>query len=106
MLRLPAFAFAACSLALAACETTDPGQRAQPVRIVMAQDVRGATPVGQVYGSSSLTGLSRSQGYNEALAEVVEKAAALGATDVVLHHTPRPSYWSTTTTIRGDAYRR
>jgi hypothetical protein len=106
MRRLSAFAFAACSLALAACGTTDPGQPVQPVRIAMAQDVRGATPIGQVYGSSSLTALSRSQGYNAALAEVVEKAAAMGATDVVLHHTPQPSYWSASTTIRGDAYRR
>ena len=105
MRRLPALAFAACGLALAAC-AADPGQPVQPVRIAMAQDVRGAAPLGQVWGSSSLTALSRNQGYNEALAEVVEKAAAMGATDVVLHHTPRPSYWSATTTIRGDAYRR
>ncbi len=96
----------ACMLLLVtmgAC-ATPMSDRAAKVRIVhAASDVRGYTFLGQVVGSSVLTGVMRHQGVENAVNEVLEKAAAMGATHVLMPET-KASYWTASENVRAEAY--
>jgi hypothetical protein len=65
----------------------------------------GCSFLSNVMGSSSLTGVSRYTGFNNAVNEMIERAAQLGATHVVLDPTSEASYWTTSEIARGKAYR-
>lgn len=89
---------------LASCATgiTD---GAAKVRIVQTGDVAGYSFVGNVMGTSSLDGLARRTGYENALDELLDNAAALGATHVVLTNNRGPAFWGGQT-VRGEAISR
>ena len=75
------------------------------VRVVTADQVQGYQFLGTITASSSLSGVLQHTGYENALNELLEKAAQRGATHVVLDPKSEPHYWTTSQHIRGDAYR-
>ncbi len=98
-----AVAFAA-ALVLAAC-ATPLSDRAAKVRIVHStEEVKGYTFLGQVVGSSAMTGVMRHQGMENAVNEVLDKAAAMGATHVLMPD-KKASYWTFSENVRGEAYK-
>jgi hypothetical protein len=94
----------AVALALSAC-ATGMTERASRVRIVQPAMVQGYEFLGQVTGNSPLSGVARTAGYENALAELLDNAAALGATHVVLTGDRGPRYWTVSQNLRGEAFR-
>jgi hypothetical protein len=94
----------AAAVLVASC-ATDLTPQASRVRIIPQAEAAGLEFVGQVTGTSQLAGLGRHQGKQNAVNDMLEKAAALGATHVVMTHDPRAAYWSMGQSVRGDAFR-
>lgn len=94
------------SLALlcAGCAST-PTPRAAMVRQANREEVRAGTFLGSVQGSSVLSGIYRQAGFENARNQMLDRAAALGATHVVPDPEARPHYWTAAQFIRGEAYR-
>ena len=75
------------------------------VRPATRDEVKGYKFLGVVQGSSMMSGVLRHSGYENAINEMLEKAAAKGATHVVLDPKSEPHYWTTNQYVRGEAYR-
>jgi hypothetical protein len=90
--------------ALISCTSmTDQGAK---VRVVGPSEVQGYQFVGQVTGSAPFGGLVRTATYESAMNQLLNNAAALGATRVVLTQGERgPRFWTFEQNIRADAYR-
>lgn len=93
------------ALSLCACATTM-SERASRVQIISADEAKQYEFVSQLTSSSSLTGVARSTGYQNALNDVLDQAAAKGAEFIVLDSGSGPSYWATSEVVRASAYRR
>jgi len=89
---------------LAGC-ATNMSERASRVQIISAEDAKQYQFVANLTGTSTLTGVARHTGYQNALNEVLDKAATAGAQYVVLDPNSVPSYWTTSEVVRGTAYR-
>lgn len=90
-------------LLIGGCSTTMT-QRASMVRLATPEDVKTFKFLGRVQGSSSLTGVSRQTGYANAKNELLDNAAALGATHVVMIGDKGPVYWTFSQRLEGEAY--
>jgi hypothetical protein len=99
------FAVVLTSLSLVACATTM-SERASQVQIISAEEARQYEFVSRLTSSSSLTGVARETGYQNALNDVLDQAAARGANFVVLDQGSGPSYWTTSEVVRAAAYKR
>ena len=93
------------SLLLVACGTTM-SERASRVQIISVEEAKQHEFVQNLSASSGLTGVARHTGYQNALNEVLEKAAAIGADFIVLAPGSGPSYWTTSEVVRAAAYKR
>jgi hypothetical protein len=62
--------------------------------------------ISNLASSSGLTGVARHTGYQNALNELLDKAAVEGADFVVLDQGSGPSYWTTSEVVRATAYKR
>ena len=80
-------------------------ERAAHVQIITAEEAKQYEFVSQLSSSSSLTGVARHTGYQNALNDVLDKAAAEGAQFVVLD-SRGPAYWTTSEVVRATAYKR
>ena len=89
---------------LSGCATTM-SQQASKIQIISIQDAKELHFIANVQGSSTLTGVARKTGYQNALNEVLENAAELGAKYVVLAHNSGPAYWVTSQEIMAAAYK-
>lgn len=98
-------ALAVAILALSACATTM-SERASHIQIISAEEAKPYQFVAQLSSSSSLTGVARHTGYQNALNDVLDQAAAKGAQFIVLDPNSSPSYWSTSEVVRATAYKR
>ena len=85
---------------------TEMSERASRVQVISASEAKQYQFVANLSASSSLTGVVRQTGYQNALTELLDKAAAAGAEFVVLDPKSGPSYWTTSEIVRGTAYRR
>jgi hypothetical protein len=92
-------------LGLTNCATTLT-ERASRVRIISSDEAKQYDYVGLIQGSSSLSGLARHTGYQNALNEVLDKAAEQGADFVVMDKNSKPLYWTTSQVIQVEAYKR
>lgn len=90
---------------LAGCATAM-SERASRVQVISASEAKQYQFVANLTASSSLTGVARHTGYQNALNELLDKAAAAGAEFIVLDPSSGPSYWTTSEVVRGTAYRR
>ncbi len=99
------FCYVGILFALVGCATsmTD---RASRIRIINADEAKQYEYIGLIQGSSSLSGVVRHTGYQNALNEVLDSAAAKGAEFIVLDPNSRPSYWTTSQVIRAEAFKR
>ena len=75
------------------------------IKLAKAEEVKGYKYLGVVEASSELTGVAKESGFRNALNETMNKAAALGATHLVLDERSEPRYWVTSIIVRGEAYR-
>lgn len=92
------------SALLSGC-ATEMSQRASHVQIINEEQAKQYQFVANLTGSSTLTGVARHTGYQNALNEVLDKAAESGAQYVVLDQGSSPSYWTTSEVIRATAYK-
>lgn len=99
------FCYVGILLVLVGCATTM-SDRASRIRIITAEEAKQYDYVGLIQGSSSLAGVARYTGYQNALNEVLDEAAAKGAEFVVLDQNSKPSYWTTSQVIRAEAFKR
>ena len=83
---------------LIGCATTM-SERASRIRIITEEEARQYEYVGSVVASSSLTGVARQTGYQNALNEVLDEAAAKGAEFIVLDPNSKPAYWTTSEVV-------
>lgn len=90
---------------LPGCATTM-SDRAAHVQIISAEEAKQYQFVSNLSSSSSLTGVLRHTGYQNALNKVLDKAAAAGADFIVLDQGCGPSYWTTSEVVRATAYKR
>ena len=74
------------------------------VRVISKDEVAGYHFLGIVMGTSWLGGLQKGRGYSNATNELLDRAAARGATHVVLDPANR-EHFSGGQVIRGEAYR-
>lgn len=79
--------------------------RASRVRMAEADAVKECQFLGQVTGTSTLTGVARHSGYQNAINELLDEAAGRGASHVLLSRDNRPAYWTFAQNVRGEAYR-
>ncbi|MHB8744841.1 MAG: hypothetical protein ACYC9L_17260 [Sulfuricaulis sp.] len=93
------------ALSLFGCATTM-SDRAAHVQIISAEEAKQYQFVSNLSSSSSLTGVMRHTGYQNALNDVLDKAAAQGAEFIVLDQGSGASYWTTSEVIRATAYKR
>ena len=93
------------SVMIAACATTLSTKGARIELISQERVTDGCTFLGAVTGSSKVTGIGRHIGFNNAVNEMLEDAADIGATQVVLDPTSEANYWTTNELARGKAYR-
>lgn len=74
--------------------------------MVPASAVAGFVHLGQVAGTSLQTGIGKDAGYANARNELLDNAAALGATHVVLTDDRGAGrYWALSQQLHGEAYR-
>jgi len=92
-------------LSLVGCATTM-SERASHVQIISPDDAKQYEFVQNLSSSSSLTGVARHTGYQNALNDVLDKAAAAGADFVVLDPHSGAAYWTTSEVVRAAAYKR
>jgi Domain of unknown function (DUF4156) len=104
MKKLIALVLLAIGLIAAGC-STGLTQQGSMIKIASHEEVKGYKYLGVVEGSSVLTGVAEDSGYRNALNEAMNKAAALGATHLVLDEKSEPHYWRTSEVVRGEAYR-
>jgi hypothetical protein len=92
-------------LALCSCAThlTEKGSM---VKRSTPSEVRGYTYLGAITTSSPLTGVLRNEGYQNALNSAFNQAAIRGATHIVIDPDSEASYWTTSETVRAEAYRK
>jgi hypothetical protein len=111
--RLATTALALSGPLLASChhahqpDARSPGSPgATAVEVVEADRIDArCTFLGNVSGSSMLTGKLKESGYSKAVEEMLENAAALGATHAVLDPQSKPQYWTTSEVVRANAFR-
>jgi uncharacterized protein YceK len=84
---------------------TDMSERASHVQIIDQTQANQYQFVANVTGTSSLTGVSRQTGYQNAINEALDKAAEAGAKYVVIDPKSSPSYWATSQVVRATAYK-
>jgi hypothetical protein len=99
------FCYVGMLIVLIGCATTM-SDRASRIRIIIAEEAKQYDYVGLIQGSSSLSGVARHTGYQNALNEVLDEAAAKGAEFVVLDPNSKPSYWTTSQVMRAEAFKR
>jgi len=92
-------------LALTGC-ATNLSERASHVQIISDDEAKQYEFVAQLTSSSSLTGIARKTGYQNALNDVLDQAAAKGADFIVLDERTGPAYWTTSEIVHAAAYRR
>lgn len=90
---------------LLGCATT-PSERASHVQIISPEDAKQYDFVARVQASSSLTGVSRDIGYQNALNAVLDQAAAKGASFIVLDENSKAKYWTSKEIVSASAYKR
>ena len=105
MRMIEKFCYVGMLLVLIGCATTM-SDRASRIRIITAEEAKQYDYVGLIQGSSSLSGVARHTGYQNALNEILDDAAAKGAEFVVLDPKSKPSYWTTSQVIRAEAFKR
>jgi hypothetical protein len=93
------------SVLLAGCSTSM-SERASRVQVISKEEANDYQFVANVSGSSTLTGVARHTGYQNAMNEVLDNAAKVGAQFVVLDPDSAPSYWTTSEVIRATAYKK
>ncbi len=86
------------------CATTM-SARASHVHVITANAAAPCQFVSNVSASSSLSGVARYTGYQNALNSLLDKVAAEGANSVVLDSRSGPAYWTTSEVVRGTAYK-
>lgn len=84
---------------------TDMSDRASHVQIINQEQASHYQFVANITGSSTLTGIARHTGYQNAVNEVLDKAAEAGAQYVVIDPNSSPSYWTTSEVVRATAYK-
>jgi hypothetical protein len=89
---------------LVGCATTMSDQ-ASRIRIITAEEAKQCDFIGLIEGASNLSGVARHTGYQNALNEVLDKAAAKGANSVALDPRSKPAYWTTSQIIRAEAFK-
>jgi len=99
------FCYVGMLLVLVGCATTM-SDRASRIRIITAEEAKQYEYVGIIQGYSSLSGVARHTGYQNALTQVLDEAAAMGAEFVVLNPNNESSYWNTGQLVRAEAYKR
>jgi hypothetical protein len=99
------FALLIAMLLLVSCVTAM-SARASHVQIISADVAKQYQFVANLSSSSSLTGIARQAGYQNALNDVLDKAASQGADFIVLDQRSGPSYWTTSEVVRATAYKR
>lgn len=92
------------AIGLAGC-ATEMSDRASRVQIISQEQAKAYQFVANLSGSSTLTGVARHTGYQNALNEVLDKAAEHGAQYIVIDPNSSPSYWTTSEVIRATAYK-
>jgi len=97
--------FLLTALLLVGCATTM-SERASHVQVISVEEAKQYEFVSALSASSSLTGVARHTGYQNALNDVLDQAAAKGANFVVLDAESGPSYWTTSEVVRAQAYKR
>ena len=99
------FCYVGTLLVLIGCATPI-SEQASRIRIITTEEAKQYDYVGLIQGSSSLSGVARHTGYQNALNQVLDQAAAKGAEFVVLDSNSRPAYWTTSQVIRAEAFKR
>jgi hypothetical protein len=99
-----AFLSAVIVQCLVGCATTL-SERASRVEIISAEEAKQHKFVARLTSSSSLTGVMRHTGYQNALNDVLDQAAAKGANFIVLDPDSGPSYWTTSEVVQAQAYK-
>jgi len=92
-------------LFMGACATSMTPE-ASKIKVSTKDEIKGFEYLGIVEGSSSMTGVARDTGFRSALNEAMNKAAKLGATNIVLDEKSEAKYWSTSENVRAEAYRK
>ncbi len=93
-----------CITILTSCSTslTDKGKK---VRVVESKEAVSTMEfISNVEGSSSLSGLWRHTGYNNALNECINEAGDLGASHIFIPK-GRGGYWRWSQKVKGEAYK-
>ncbi len=80
-------------------------ERASRVQIINQEQANQYQFVANVTGSSTLTGVARHTGYQNAINEVLDNAAEIGAQYVVIDPSSAASYWTTSEVVRATAYK-
>ena len=93
------------SFVLNACATTM-SERAAHVQIISAEEAKQYQFISNLTSSSTLTGVARHTGYQNALNELLDNAAAQGADFAVLDVGSSPRYWTTSEVVRAQIYKR
>jgi len=97
------FVFLILTIFLFSCATT-PSPQASRIREASSAQVQRCEFLGNVKGSSGLSGIFREAGYENALNELYDNAAKLGATHVVVQHKDA-NYWASGQYLRGEAFK-
>lgn len=101
-LMIGSLVLAAALLSGCATEMSD---RASHVQIIDQAQASQYQFVANITGTSSLSGVSRQTGYQNAINEALDKAAGVGAQYVVIDPKSSPSYWATGQVVRASAYK-
>ncbi|WP_434639646.1 hypothetical protein ACMYSK_01420 [Klebsiella sp. I138] len=104
MKRLKIISVSLMLMTLAGC-ATNMSERAAHVQVISQEQAQQYKFVSNITGSSTLTGVARHTGYQNAMNEVLDKAAEKGAQYVVIDPGSAPSYWATSEIIRATAYK-
>ncbi len=89
---------------LSGCATSM-SERASHVQVISQEQAKQYQFVANVSASSTLTGVARYTGYQNAMNELLDKAANAGAQYVLIDPESAPSYWTTSEVIRATAYK-
>ncbi|KAF1371383.1 hypothetical protein [Yokenella regensburgei] len=85
---------------------TSMSERASHVQVISQDAAKQYEFVANVSGSSTLTGVARHTGYQNAMNELLDNAAKIGAQFVVIDPASAPSYWTTSEVIRATAFKK
>jgi len=80
-------------------------KEAARIKIATPEEVKGFEYLGMVEGSSSLSGIYRESGFRNSVNEALNKAAAIGATHLVLDKSCSATYWASGQYVRAEAYK-